>query len=36
MRDSKVFEKQAEPDFSKTCGRRLRHTSSLSVESELA
>jgi hypothetical protein len=24
MQDAKVFEKLAKPDFSKTCGRRLR------------
>jgi hypothetical protein len=24
MQDAKVFEKQAKPDFSKTCGQRLR------------
>ncbi|MDR2123695.1 MAG: hypothetical protein LBP38_01775, partial [Desulfovibrio sp.] len=35
--DAKVFEKQAKPDFSKTCGRRLRlrHTNLLSAESKL-
>ncbi|MDR2123652.1 MAG: hypothetical protein LBP38_01545 [Desulfovibrio sp.] len=37
MQDAKVFEKQAKPDFSKTCGRRLRlrHTNLLSAESKL-
>jgi hypothetical protein len=37
MQDAKVFEKQVKPDFSKTCGRRLRlrHINSLSIESEL-
>jgi hypothetical protein len=33
MQDAKAFEKQAKSDFSKTCGLRLRHTSSLSAES---
>jgi hypothetical protein len=38
MRDAEVFENQAKPDFSKTCGRRLRlrHLNSLSIESKLA
>jgi hypothetical protein len=36
MQDAKVFEKQAKPDFSKICGRRLRHTTLLSAESESA
>jgi hypothetical protein len=37
MQDAKVFEKQAKPAFSKTCGRwlRLRHTNLLSAESKL-
>jgi hypothetical protein len=37
MQDAKVFEKQAKPDFSKTCGQRLRlcPTNQLSIESKL-
>jgi hypothetical protein len=37
MQDAKVFEKQVKPDFSKSCGRRLRlrHTNLLSAESKL-
>jgi hypothetical protein len=37
MQDAEVFEKQAKPDFSKSCGRRLRlrHTGLLSAESKL-
>jgi hypothetical protein len=32
MRDAKVVEQQAMPDFSKSCGRRLRHADPLSAE----
>jgi hypothetical protein len=36
MQDAELFEKQTEPDFSKSCGRRrsLSHTALLSAENK--